>query len=179
MTRVPANWWSISKRIAAAATVPSDESQEPVDGLKKLHEINHFGVRRTLFLARKIWGPKKVSEQQIEAVIKDCEPCASIDPSPVRWSEGKLGVKRTWQRLAIDVAHVGPKKFLKMVDCGPGRFAIWRQIASEREPDICAAMSSVWNEFGPPEEVLLDNYSTFRGSGVAGRNAQVGIEARF
>ena len=179
LTRVPSSWWTLARNPAVAAAVTVRGQWESVDGLKQLHEMHHFGVRRSMFLARKIWGPGKVSEDQIRAVIQECEQCASIDPSPIQWEKGDLGVRKSWTRVAVDVTHVGAAKFLTMVDCGPGRFMIRHQIATESEVDICSAMNSVWNEFGPPEEVILDNYCTFRGSGESRLLERVGIEAHF
>ena len=66
-----------------------------------------------------------------------------------------------------------------MVDCGPGGFRIWCQIAKESKADIYSVMNSTWNEFCPPDEVLLENDCIFRGSGVLRPLERVGIEAHF
>jgi len=57
--------------------------------------MHHFGVIRSMLLARKIWGPGRVSEDQIRAVIQKCEQCASIDPSPIQREQGDLGVRKS------------------------------------------------------------------------------------
>ena len=111
-----------------AAESITEAQVEGVDGLEKLHEFNHFGMKRTMFLAKKVWGENRVSEDQVKSVVKGCNQCASIDPAPIKWDKGELSSKRTWKRLVVDVTHVEGKKFLTVVDCGPSRFMIWRQI---------------------------------------------------
>ena len=140
--------------------------RQPIDRLQALHAIHHFGVKRMMFLARKLWGPGRITEKQVQAVVKGCLQCASIDPSPVKWEKGELGVKETWKRLAMDVTHTSEGKYMTLVDCGPGRFSVWRRIASECDGDLCAALKAVFNEFGPPQELLLDNFPTRRKAAI-------------
>ena len=68
---------------------------------------------------------------------------------------------------------------MTLVDCGPGRFAIWRKIASECDGDLCTALRAVFNEFGPPQELLLDNFTTHRGAAIQKLLSEMGIESRF
>jgi len=63
------------------------EKVETCDGLKRLPNVNHFGIRRTMLLARKVWGPGKVTEDQVEAIMKSYNQCLSIDPAPVQWDK--------------------------------------------------------------------------------------------
>ena len=79
-------------------------------------------------LARKIWGPGRTTEEQVKVVVKACSQCASINPAPLQWDKGKLCVKKTWQRVAVDVVHMGTLKFLFIIDCGLGRFTVWWRI---------------------------------------------------
>ena len=68
-----------------------------------------------------------------------------MDPAPVRWNHGTLAVKENWRRLAMDtITHYGGKLYLTMVDCGPGRFAVWRSIASDSSESICRVRAGVF-----------------------------------
>ena len=49
-----------------------------------------------------------------------------------------------------------------MVDCGPGRFAIWREIKTETAWEIAKVVEEVFLERGPVAEVLMDNGPAFR-----------------
>ena len=82
-------------------------------------------------------------------MVKECPQCASIDPATVKWEKGDLGVKGTWQRLAMDVTHTTEGKFMVMIDCGPGQFSVWRKIESENDEELCTSIKAVFNEFGP------------------------------
>lgn len=77
-----------------------------------------------MHLVRRIWGPGKVSEEQVQAVMMKCSQCASIDPTSLKWEAGEHAVRRTWQRRVIDVTHLFGEKFLSIVDCGPGRYSM-------------------------------------------------------
>lgn len=39
-------------------------------------------------------------------------------------------MKTNWTSLALDVIHYS-RLYLSMIDCGPGRRAIWREIRTE------------------------------------------------
>ena len=181
LTRVPKEWMErrnspADEHIVAVANAEENNNR---DSLRELHELHHLGVKRTSFLAKKIWGKNTVSEEQVRAVVQSCAVCSSIDPSPVKWEKGELGVKKTWERLAIDVTHISAMKFLTLVDCGPGRFAIWRRLRSEGETDVCVVLRSIFDEFGWPHQVLLDNYSTFRGAAVRSLFSGMDVEIVF
>ena len=49
-----------------------------------------------------------------------------------------------------------------MVDCGPGRFAIWKQIRGETAEVISTVLEEVFLERGPVTEVLIENGRAFR-----------------
>lgn len=52
--------------------------------------------------------------------------------------------------------------YLTIVDCGPGRFAIWREIRAETADIIAKELGEIFSERGPVEEVLMDNGAAFR-----------------
>ncbi|XP_065653014.1 uncharacterized protein LOC136080325 [Hydra vulgaris] len=72
--------------------------------ISDIHQRNgHFGVNRTLNFVRKTIPT--TTENDVQNVIKSCEPCQSIDPAPIRWEKGKLDVEGNWERLAMDITH--------------------------------------------------------------------------
>ena len=82
----------------------------------------------------------------------------------VRTERGFLEVKENWRRLACDVTHYQNRRYLTMIDCGPSRFSIWKVIASESAQELSNVVEGIFREMGPPCEMLLDNYSSFRSS---------------
>ena len=49
-----------------------------------------------------------------------------------------------------------------MVNCAPGRIAIWRQIKRESADEIASILNEIFPERGPVEELLMDNVTVFR-----------------
>ena len=156
LTRVPSTWLKRQDRDRAVVSAVTLEQ------LRSSHSLHHFGVERSLGVARQQFG--EVSRSKMEKVVKACSRCRCVDPAPVRWKHGTLAVEENWSRLAIDTTHYGGRVYLTMVDCGPGRFAIWRLIASDSSDCICREFEQVCLERGPPREILLDNSTSFRSS---------------
>ncbi|KAK4318086.1 hypothetical protein Pmani_010884 [Petrolisthes manimaculis] len=128
--------------------------------LTELHHKHHMGIDRTLYLARKM--DPEVSRESVKRVVQCCDRCQSIDPAPVIHTRGEVSVESNWQRLAIDVTHYRQVPYLSVVDCGPGRFAIWRKLKRENAQEISAELESIFLERGPVNELLLDNSTAFR-----------------
>ncbi|GFO06854.1 Gag-pro-pol polyprotein [Plakobranchus ocellatus] len=128
--------------------------------LRSLHEQHHFGVERTWYLAKQV--DAAVSKKEVKKVVRECERSQSIDPASVRHEPGELGVDTDWTRLAIDVTHYADLPYLTIVDCGPGRFAIWRALRNETAISICKELDQVFCERGPVDELLMDNATAFR-----------------
>ena len=128
--------------------------------LRKVHDMHHMGVERSLFQARKL--DPTVTRQAVRSVVRSCSKCQSIDPAPVSHEKGEIGVRDNWKRLAIDVTHYRQVPYLSIVDCGPGRFAIWRELKRETAECIAAVMEEIFLERGPVDEVLMDNATAFR-----------------
>ena len=95
-------------------------------------------------------------------MVRQCEQCQSIDPAPKRHQEGKLSVDEDWTRAAIDITHYRSKPFLSLIDCGPGRFAIWRETKGESAAEVCKELDNIFYERGPVKQALLDNAPTFK-----------------
>ncbi|GAB1602550.1 uncharacterized protein LOC115217275, partial [Argonauta hians] len=49
-----------------------------------------------------------------------------------------------------------------MVDCGSGRFAIWRELRTENVSEVASVLEQLFLERGPVDEVLMDNSPSFR-----------------
>lgn len=133
--------------------------------LKGLHDRHHTGVERSWYLAKHV--DETVKKDDVKEVVKKCERCQSIDPAPVSHTPGKLGVEKTWSRLAIDVTHYGGRPYLSMIDCGPGRFVLWRELRGESAVEICKELDNVFYERGPVDEVLMDNAMAFHSQEMA------------
>ena len=128
--------------------------------LRKVHDMHHMGVERSLFQSRKL--DPTVTRQAVRSVVRSCSKCQSIDPAPVSHEKGEIGARDNWKRLAIDVTHYRQVPYLSIVDCGPGRFAIWRELKRETAECIAAVMEEIFLERGPVDEVLMDNATAFR-----------------
>ena len=152
MTRVKKAWLQARKSAPPVCCIGEE--------VKELHEMHHFGRDRTLFLARKV--RPGTTQEEVKEVVENCRECQSIDPAPSRHEAGELHVAEDWKRLAIDVTHFHHKLYLSMVDCGPGRFAIWKEIRAETALEISKIVEELFLERGPVEEVLMDNGPAFR-----------------
>ncbi|MEL7302027.1 MAG: DDE-type integrase/transposase/recombinase, partial [Pseudomonadota bacterium] len=158
LTRVPARWLKkgeVEPLVCAAA------GDSLVDRVRAIHhDVGHPGVRRTLYFVRRKYP--QASKQVAREVVRGCVECQSIDPAPEKWRKGSLEVERVWQRLAMDITHVGGQHFLTLIDCGPSRFAIWRSLRWQTTEAVVAQLEGVFLEHGPPEEILTDNDTAFR-----------------
>ncbi|XP_065665550.1 uncharacterized protein LOC136086976 [Hydra vulgaris] len=121
----------------------------------KVHSIGHFGVDRTLQLCLR--NNQNVSRKEVSAVIACCNQCNSIDPYYVKWKYGQPSVKQNWNRVALDVSHVGAELYLSMIDCGPSRYTVWRKLVTKTAAEIIGKLEEIFSLFGPPVCLLLDN----------------------
>ena len=154
LTRVKKSWLtgvgSMETGITASAMVD----------LKACHEDHHMGVERTLFIARQI--DPKVKRPDVVRVVKGCDRCQSIDPAPVTHKPGELSIDEVWCRIAVDVTHYKGEAYLSVIDCGPGRFAVWRKLKYENAMCVREVLEQLVMERGPMSEVLMDNATIFR-----------------
>ena len=183
LTRVPKEWLQPKK--------PAEQPPEPpvvaavrkaasASELRAVHEnIGHQGVRRTLWYARRELGTTRVTKSAVRAIVKSCQVCASIDPAPERWKHGSLEVERTWDRLAMDVTHFRGHLYLTLVDCGPSRYAIWRQLGRSEAGEIVKQLENIFLERGAPNEILTDNATEFRGRAMMALACPVGHQCNI
>ena len=65
------------------------------------------------------------------------------------------------------------------MDSGPSRFAIWKPIAEESARTVVSNFETVFLEFGPPEELLLDNSATFKSELLVAVCQRWGVRIRY
>ena len=149
LTRVPQKWLSLKNEEVCGVSV-----------VKEVHEKNHLGVDRTLYLAR-LENPT-VTRREVEDVVRACSNCKSIDPPNEMWEKGGLDVRENWVRLAIDTTHYNGNCYLSCVDCGPSRFMVWKLLRDESAVCVTVALHEIFNDRGPPKQLLMDNGRAFR-----------------
>ena len=174
LTRVPNSWLRSRDdlgQVCAVADVGEGGSQlHDFQLVQDIHNLHHLGVDRTLFFVRQC--QPRIDRQVVERIIKSCIQCQQIDPAPVCVEKGTLAVDRDWRRLAVDVTHVKDEisgrasKYLTIVDCGPSRYAVWKKIRDESAQEIRYHLESIFSERGPPDEIIFDNYTSFKSKEV-------------
>ena len=178
LTRGPAQWKKQASLVAngvGCAAVQTDE--EVRAAIKRVHDRAHFGVKRTMYFVHQ--EMPQVPRSLIKEVVRQCVECNSIDPEPVRFCPGSLNVPQVWRRLAIDVTHVDNDRFLSIIDCGPSRFGIWRRLSSEDAGTVSRSSEEVFQERGPPREILLDNATAFRSQTLTDLCEKWGVHLEF
>ena len=129
-------------------------------------------MNQTLKFVRK--AIPTATENDVRNVIKNS------DPEPVRWVKGKLDVKENWERLAMDITHCGTEKFLSLIDCGPSKYALWRQLSSSYGSGaIIRILRLIFCERGAPSEILTDNEPTFKTEEMKSFLDNWGVRIRF
>ena len=174
LTRVPKKWLSSpletpvmdeqcdATGLAAPAGRIADGNEMRLE-VKRIHEQHHFGVDRTFELARQCLG-HDLSRQMVKDVVTDCVQCARIDPAVnFRWQKGSIATSEVWQRLALDITHVNGRPYMSCSDCC-SRYTIWRALKNETEQEVNEQLAMIFAEMGPPEEILTDNGTVFRGA---------------
>ena len=152
LTRVPRTWLTREANSCSVGVV------------EDLHNQHHMGVERTWFLARQL--DPQVSREKVQMVVKKCRQCQSINPPPSKHEGGDLHVGVDWSRLAIDVTHYRGVPYLSVVDCGPGRFTIWRELKRETSQCIFKELQQIFRERGPVDEIVMDNACSFKSAEI-------------
>ncbi|KAF2354244.1 Integrase catalytic core [Trinorchestia longiramus] len=143
----------------------------------EVHNKHHVGVDRPLYLARKM--DPNISREDVKRVVRACERCQSIDPAPLKHETGEVSVKNNWCRLAIDVMHYRGRPYLSMVDCSPGRFAVWRELRRENTECIITELINIFLERGPVDKSLMGNSTVFRSQMLANMLQEWNVERVF
>ena len=115
----------------------------------------HDGVKRTLYFVRLI--DPRATKAEVQAVVRDCRECQSIDPAPIHWKLGRLDVAENWNSIAKDVTHFSQQLYLTLIDCGPSCFGIWKPLSHQDFADIINQLEVVFYEKGLRIKQLTDN----------------------
>ena len=75
---------------------------------------------------------------------------------------GEIETLKNLTRLAIDMTHYLGGAYLSMIDCGPGRLAIWRKLHAESASAVAEELEKVMLDRCPIMEVIMDNGTVFR-----------------
>ena len=122
-------------------------------------QCEHPGIKQMLYFTRMV--DFAVDKMDVRMVVKRCEACQSIDPTPLQWKKGQLGASSVWQRVGMDIIHYGGNHFLTLIDCGSTYFAIWRLIARQDSSSVICQLSSIFFKQDALEEILTDNDPAF------------------
>jgi transposase InsO family protein/ribonuclease HI len=163
LTRVPTSWLSPKRdEEVVAAPALTAVGNATLDDVRIIHDRCHFGVDRTLELARERYGKDKVSKRMARKVVARCHQCARIDPASThRWVKGAIVATETWQRLAVDITHYNNRPHLTVTDVA-SHFTIWRELRGESSAEVTHHLRQIVSEFGPPESIISDNGTVFR-----------------
>ena len=171
MTRVPTKW--LKKEVRTEEAVATC-----VGGVAEIHRaVGHPGVKRTWYFARQ--KDPHVTKRSAQLAVRECVECQSIDPAAVKWKKGSLEVEEVWQRVAMDITHVGARHYLTMIDCGPSRFAVWRELKSQTSNAVIDKLQQVFYDRGAPEEILTDNDTAFKSARFASFAEDWAVRLRF
>ncbi|XP_067930494.1 uncharacterized protein [Watersipora subatra] len=138
LTRVPQKW--LNSPCLAVVTL-DDKTEE----ITKLHGKYHLGVKKTLYLAKRMCG-QYVDEKVVKQVVDSCNQCRRVDPVSIKWNHGRLSVDKVWQRVALDIAYVNKRAFLTLIDCGLSRFAMWRRLPNETASTVAKELHRIFLE---------------------------------
>lgn len=102
----------------------------------------------------------------VERVVQACQQCQSIDTVSNIQEAREVHVSNNWERLVIDVMHYQNGSYLLMVDCRPGRIAIWQESKGKTGTAVASILNELFLERGPVEVVLMDNGTAFKSAPV-------------
>ena len=143
LTRVPQRWLKSVVYPAAIHSACAAGAGITEDVIAEIHDsVGHPGIKRTLYFVKR--SHPTVTRRQVHAVVSRCEAWQSIDPAPAKWRKGCLDVNKVWQRVGKDITHCGERPYLTLIDCGPSRFAVWRQLRLQTSASIIEHLEAVF-----------------------------------
>ena len=143
LMRVPLQWVTGERHMEVEGHANASVKELPTnDDIH--HTAGHLGIRRTLFFMRRV----RPSATKCEArdVVEWCKDCARIDMASKKWTQGSISVEKTWDRLAMDITHVGHDDYLSVIDCGPSRYTIWEQLGRTTSANIIKVLHRIFLE---------------------------------
>lgn len=95
--------------------------QGPISHLeiKQVHELNHFGVARTLH--ERAYHPRNpVSRKGVKKFVSGYEQCQWVHSSPkFEWDRGDIFTGAAWDKMLVDVEESGDVPYLQSYTCFP------------------------------------------------------------
>lgn len=155
LTRVPTKWLKCDENAASGCVAT-------IHDVRDIHNKCHFGIDKTLQLARERFG-NDVSKEIAKTVVRDCEECSRVDPTPrIKYDHGKINSNGVWDKIAVDITHVNSRPYLSIIDVFSG-YTIWFDLKDESGVEITRKLRIVFSAFGPPRVIMSDNGAVFRG----------------
>ena len=173
----PNNGWIKSKNKQNLACAAASNGLESAC-MWNIHQFSgHPGVHRTLYLVRMV--SPRVLKAAVREVIKNCNKCQSIDPTPVHWKIGWLDMHKNWSRVGMDMIHFGGQYYLMLLDCSPSQFANWWLLLHQDSASFIQQLETVFFKRGLPVELLTDDSMVFYGEMFTKFAEVLGIQRRF
>ena len=126
LTRILQHWLTATQKESKPLQLLSTASELSIDlkWIKSIHEqCGHPEIKQMLYFSKMV-NPA-VKKVDIRKVVQRCKACQSINPAPLQWQKGILNATYVWNRLGIDVMHVGSQLYFTIINCGSSHFAIW------------------------------------------------------
>ena len=126
--------------------------------LSQIHR-GHLGLQKCLQRARaSVYWPKLYD--QLKELVTNCKICLKFAPAnrpdQIGPSLGQEVPTTPWTKLASDIFTWQNQNFLILVDY-MSRFPVVRKLSSMTADCVTGHLTSIFNEFGPPETIVTDN----------------------
>ena len=158
----PQHWLTAAWKESEPLQLPCTALMLSIDlrWIMSIHEqCGHSGIKQVLYFSKMV--DPAVKKVDIRMVVQRCEACQSIDLTLVQWQKGIMSATHVWNRLEIDVTHVGSQLYLTIINCCPSCFAIWWLLYQQDTASITCQMESIFYNWGPHIEILTDNGVAF------------------
>ncbi|KAI0988118.1 hypothetical protein GJ496_007599 [Pomphorhynchus laevis] len=146
-----------SRAVTAAVAIDRDR-----EALVRLDNLHHFGTERSYYLAKMVIP--SVTRHHIEAIVRECMDCQSIDPDSIPHEHGTCCVDTN--------GHV-------CQSTGPSRYIVWKELTRENYVEVCERIMKVILTHGISIELLVDNSKTFRSNKVNSLCTKWGVQLIF
>ena len=83
-----------------------------------------------------------VDRSIVQNVVSQYDNCLRYDPRvEITQKDGRIAAGKIWQRLAMDITHVGRNRYLSVIDT-KSRYSIWIKLNSESGKEVASCL--VW-----------------------------------
>ena len=98
----------------------------------------------------------------MKKVVRNYLRCQCTDCAHITHISDEVSNDSNWKRLAVDVTHYRQLPYLSILDCGPGWFAIWRELRREDATEVAGILEDILLEREPVDEILIKNSTFFQ-----------------